>query len=184
MAARDQRSDTDCRGVEGRPGIRTGFSLGRTAVTGWALTAVLGLAGFGTVLGAGPVPLLAPVPVADTTPLGEVGAIARGSAPAVAPRTLVRIGRVGVAAGDGVALPMDTVTAASVPTAVAGPMGTVTAASVPTAAAGPAGMVVAPGLPGLAGGATPTTAATAPAGPAAQLRQAAFTAAAPDQRAS
>src|SRR4051812_7264965 len=76
MAVRDQRSDTDCRGAEGRSGVRTGFSLGRTALTGWALTAVLGLAGFGAVLDAGPVPVLTPVRVADTTPLGEVGAIA------------------------------------------------------------------------------------------------------------
>jgi cell wall-associated NlpC family hydrolase len=67
-------------------------------------------------------------------------------------------------------------------------MDTVTAASVPAPIAEvPAGTVAAPGAgaPDLAvGGTTPSTDVTVPAGPAAQLRQAAFTSAAPDQRAA
>ncbi|MDT7581125.1 MAG: hypothetical protein QOK35_2389 [Pseudonocardiales bacterium] len=183
MAEIDQRSGTERRDADGRSGIHAGFRLGRTALTGWALTAVLGLAGFGTALGATPVPVLTPVRVADTTPLDGIGTVARGSAAAVAPRTLLRVGQVivplAVAADTaplGAALPLGT-----------GPMGTVTAASVPTPAVAPTGTMGAPGagVPDLAlGGTTPTTAVTVPAGPAAQLRQAAFTSAAPDQRAA
>jgi cell wall-associated NlpC family hydrolase len=178
MADMDQRSGTDRRDADGRsgtrsgmrPGNRPGFSLGRTALTGWALAAVLGLAGFGTAVGA------TPVPVADTAPLGGFGTVVRGSAPGVDPGTVPTDGpvvnRVAVAGPAIPILPMDTVTAASVPTPAAG---------VPT------GTVAAPGAgsPDLAvGGTPPATGATVPAGPAAQLRQAAFTAAAPDQRAS
>ena len=120
MAEIDQRSGTDRRSADGRSGIHTGFSLGRTALTGWALTAVIGLAGFGAAVD------VTPVRVADSAPLGAVGSVVRGSAPAVDPRTPVQVGRVigpVAVAGDAVPLgvvgPMDTVTAASVPTPAA-----------------------------------------------------------------
>ena len=178
----DQHVGIDRRGADRRSGIHTGFSLGRTALTGWALTAVLALAGFGTAMDVGPAPVLAPVRVADTTPLGGIGAVVRGSAPAVYPRTLAQ-GRVASATvGDAVPL------AVAVPLGGVLPMDTVTAASVPAPVVEvPAGTVATPGagVPDLAvGGTTPTTVATVPAGPAAQLRQAAFTSAAPDQRAA
>src|SRR5215207_10164220 len=112
MAEIDQRSGTDRRSADGRSSIHTGFSLGRTALTGWALTAVIGLAGFGTALD------VTPVRIADSAPLGTV---VRGSAPAVDPRAPVQVGRVigpVAVAGDAVPLgvvgPMDTVTAASI----------------------------------------------------------------------
>ena len=178
MADMDQRSGSERRGADGRsgtrsgmrPGNRPGFALGRPALTGWALAAVLGLAGFGPALGA------TPVPVADTTPLGGFGTVVRGSAQGVDPRTVLTDG------------PLVNPVAVAGPAVPILPMDTVTAASVPTPAAGvPTGMVAAPGAgsPDLAvGGTPPATGATVPAGPAAQLRQAAFTAAAPDQRAS
>ena len=46
----DQRSDTERRGADRRFGI----SIGRTALTGYVLAAVLGLASVGTAVGATP----------------------------------------------------------------------------------------------------------------------------------
>lgn len=112
MAGIDQRSGADRRDADDPTGSRPRIPLGRTAITGWALTAVFVLAGVGTALGATPVPVL-PAPVADVTPGAGPAAGAVFGPFAVGPT-------------------MDTVTAPSVPTASAAPQG---AAAGATAAA-------------------------------------------------
>jgi cell wall-associated NlpC family hydrolase len=155
----DQRVGTDSRDAEGRTGIVAGLRLGRTAVTAWALTLVLGLAGFGTALGATPPPGATIAQIADAT--------TNGGAAEVDPLTILP-GGTGFGTVTAPSIPVDglkTVTAPSFPTATIAPVApSGTAASTPTAG-GAAGVTV-------------------PAGPAAELRQAAFTTAAPDVRAS
>ena len=168
MPETDQRSGADGRDAD--HGLRRYFLFGQTALTGWALVAVLCLACVGTAMGAEPVPSVQGLLVADST---EVS----GSAPAVDPMAVVQVGE-----ALNPAVPLDTVTAASPPldtvTAASPPLDAVTAASTPTGQAVPVPprVVVGPTLAAPLG-------TIAPAGPAAQLRQAAFTTAAPDQRA-
>jgi cell wall-associated NlpC family hydrolase len=166
MPDTELRSGNDRRDADGRPATRPAISFGQTAVTGWALAAVLGLASVGTALGATPAPtsgvlVLDTANAADTTGTAAgAGAAATNTAAPVADPFGILEG--GPLLGSPAAPPtFDTVTAPSVPTQLA-----------------PA--------PGVAGGSATSTAAPgtiAPAGPAAQLRQAAFTNAAPDDRA-
>ena len=66
MSDNDQHRGTDARGEARARSVR----IGRTAVTGWALAAVLVVAGFGTAMGATPVAVAQPVAVADTADTG------------------------------------------------------------------------------------------------------------------
>ena len=68
MLDNDQRPGADARGADHLGAVRSrGVRIGRTAVTGWVLAAVLVVAGFGTAMGATPAAVAQPVPVADTT---------------------------------------------------------------------------------------------------------------------
>ena len=67
MLDNDQCPGADARGADHLGAVRDRrIRIGRTAVTGWALAAVLVVAGFGTAMGATPVAVAQPVPVADT----------------------------------------------------------------------------------------------------------------------
>ena len=66
MSDNDQRRGADARGEARARSVR----IGRTAVTGWALAAVLVVAGFGTAMGATPVAVAQPVAVADSADTG------------------------------------------------------------------------------------------------------------------
>jgi cell wall-associated NlpC family hydrolase len=65
--ARDADADADADDAADDAVRRRGVRIGRTAVTGWVLAAVLVVAGFGTAMGATPAAVPQPVPVADTT---------------------------------------------------------------------------------------------------------------------
>jgi cell wall-associated NlpC family hydrolase len=72
MLDNDQRPGADARGADHLGAVRhRGIRIGRTAVTGWALAAVLVVAGFGTAMGATPAAVAQPVPVADTTDITD-----------------------------------------------------------------------------------------------------------------
>jgi cell wall-associated NlpC family hydrolase len=66
MSDNDQHRGADARGDSRAGSVR----IGRTAVTGWALAAVLVVAGFGTAMGATPVAVAQPVAVADSADTG------------------------------------------------------------------------------------------------------------------
>src|SRR3954469_15445004 len=66
MSDNDQHRGADARGDSRARSVR----IGRTAVTGWALAAVLVVAGFGTAMGATPVAVAQPVAVADSADTG------------------------------------------------------------------------------------------------------------------
>jgi len=68
MLDNDQRQGTDAPDADHPGAVRSrSVRIGRTAFTGWALAAVLVVAGFGTAMGATPVAVAQPMPVADTT---------------------------------------------------------------------------------------------------------------------
>jgi cell wall-associated NlpC family hydrolase len=71
MSDNDQHRGADARGEARARSIR----IGRTAVTGWALAAVLVVAGFGTAMGATPVAVAQPVAVADTADTGPAAVL-------------------------------------------------------------------------------------------------------------
>jgi cell wall-associated NlpC family hydrolase len=71
MSDNDQHRGADARGEAGARSVR----IGRTAVTGWALAAVLVVAGFGTAMGATPVAVAQPVAVADTADTGPAAVL-------------------------------------------------------------------------------------------------------------
>ena len=159
MLGNDQRPGADARGADHLGAVRERrIRIGRTGVTGWALAAVLVVAGFGTAMGATPVAVAQPVPVADTTDTTSTT-----TAAGLDPLSLLPTAR------------------ALSPAAVLPILPNI--ASVPDAA--PATEVAAP-APATEAAAEPATAAGTGAiasVPAAQLRQAAFTTDAPDARA-
>ena len=158
MLDNDQRPGADARGADHLGAVRDRrIRIGRTAVTGWALAAVLVVAGFGTAMGATPVAVAQPVPVADTTDTTSTT-----TAAGLDPLSLLPTAR------------------ALSPAAVLPVLPTI--ASVPDAAA----TEIAAPVPATETAAEPTTAAGTGAiasVPAARLRQAAFTTDAPDTRA-
>lgn len=71
MSDNDQHRGAEARGEARARSVR----IGRTAVTGWALAAVLVVAGFGTAMGATPVAVAQPVAVADTADTGPAAVL-------------------------------------------------------------------------------------------------------------
>ena len=67
MLDNDQRPGADARGADHLGAVRSrGVRIGRTAVTGWVLAAVLVVAGFGTANGQS-------IDVVDTARMAELG---------------------------------------------------------------------------------------------------------------